>query len=45
MNFAYPILKNLKSEENLISNYQQKSIDLMYDLDNMSEEDLKKFGM
>ncbi len=41
MNFAYPILKNLKNEENIIDNYQQKSIDLMYDLDNMSEEQKK----
>ena len=41
MNFAYPILNNLKSEENIIDNYQKKSIDLMYDLDNMSEEQKK----
>ena len=41
MNFAYPILNNLTKEDNYISNFQIKSIDLMYDLDNMSEKQKK----
>ena len=41
MNFAYPILLHLQKEENVIYNFQKKSIDLMYDLDNMSEEQKK----